>query len=217
MICGDKNKSSFYFFQIGSQIVPFLSIYTDQPVSKICNVTRPWACRLGRRKLRIYKILMLKPFQNSPSGILRYETVYSGRWKSTFLCNKPETSSWESHSASVVQTISKLIWMPSLFQSWQSLVLILNGDFKNFITISLWQPSAHHKPNIIKYIADNWFKLHHQLKFDLESCRALMSLMTHQYNIEILYKGDIIVHGIITNAVVFKSTAIPPIINYLYT
>jgi hypothetical protein len=44
-----------------------------------------------------------------------------------------------------------------------------------------------------------------------------MSLMTHQYDIEILYKGDIIVHGVIKNAVVFKSTVIPPIINNLYT
>jgi len=40
---------------------------------------------------------------------------------------------------------------------------------------------------------------------------------TYKYNIEILYKGDIIVHSVITNAVVFKSTAIPSIIKYLYT
>jgi len=62
IICGDKNKRSFYFFQIGSQIVLFQNTYTSQPVSKICNVTRCWACRVDGRKLRIYKILMLKPF-----------------------------------------------------------------------------------------------------------------------------------------------------------
>jgi len=92
MICGDKNKRSFYFFQIGYQIVPFQNIYTDQPVSKICNVTRRWACRLDGRSLRIYKILMLNSFRNSQSGILHYKTVYSGRRISRFLCNKPETS-----------------------------------------------------------------------------------------------------------------------------
>jgi len=158
MICGDKNKRSFYSFQIGSQIVPIENIYTDQPVSKICNVTRRWAWRLDGRKLRIYKILILNPFQNSQSGILRYKTVYSGRWLSNFICNKPETSSWESHSASVVQTISKIIWMPSLFPSWQSLALLFNGGWSISVTIDL--------------------KLQHQLKFDLESCRSLMSLMT---------------------------------------
>jgi hypothetical protein len=159
MICGDKNKRRFYFFQIGSQIVPFQSIYTDQPVSKICNVTRRWACRLDGRKSRIYKILILNPIQNSQSGILRYKTVYSGRWISTFLCNKPETSSWESHSASVVQTIRKIMQMPSLFSSRQSPVFGLNGGVRNSSTISLWQPSAHRKPNILNYIADNWIKV----------------------------------------------------------
>ena len=43
-----------------------------------------------------------------------------------------------------------------------------------------------------------------------------MSLMTLQYNFEILHKGNIIVQAVITNAAVFKSTVIPAIINNLY-
>jgi len=142
-------KDAFTSFKLVPKYFHSKGIYTDQSVSKICNVTRRWACRLDGRKIRIYKII-LTPFQNSQSGILRYKTVYSGRWVSTFLSNKPDTTSWESHSASVVQTISKIIRMPSLFPSWQSLAFILNCDFKNLSTISLWP--AHRKPNIQQYL-----------------------------------------------------------------
>jgi hypothetical protein len=71
---------------------------------------------------------------------------------------------------------------------------ILNSDVKNFSTLSLWQLSALRKPNILNS-QRVYLKLHYRLKFDLKNTRALMSLMTHQYNIEIRYKGWIIVHG----------------------